>query len=88
LYWAFYERGGAQAARMGRWKAVQQPYDTPVRLYDLSKDIGEEHDLAAEQPEVLAKLVAAMNEAYEPAENWRFPPPAPTGKKKAKGKQP
>ncbi|HEX5104899.1 MAG TPA: arylsulfatase [Pirellulaceae bacterium] len=80
LYWAFYERGGAQAARAGRWKAVQQPLHTPVRLYDLSADIGEEHDLAAKQPETVAKLAGFMREAYRPSENWRFPDPPPAGK--------
>jgi uncharacterized sulfatase len=87
LYWAFYERGGAQAARSGRWKAVQQPNDTPVRLYDLTSDIGEERDLAKQHPDVLAKLVAEMKEAYVPNENWKFPQPpaaATDAKKKSK----
>jgi arylsulfatase A-like enzyme len=85
LYWAFYERGGAQAARMGRWKAVHQPNDSPVRLYDLVSDIGEERDLAAQHPGELAKLVAAMKQAYVPNENWKFvePPAVPAGKKKS-----
>jgi uncharacterized sulfatase len=85
LYWAFYERGGAQAARMGNWKAVQQPYHSAVRLYDLAKDIGEEHDVADADPEIAAMLTKAMKEAYVPAENWTFPdqPAAPkVGKKK------
>lgn len=96
LYWAFYERGGAQAARMGDWKAVQQPLNTSVRLYNLAKDIGEEQDVAAEQPAVVAKLQAAMQAAYTPHENWRFPDPTSTpgaggkgkGKQKAKGAEP
>ncbi len=91
LYWAFYERGGAQAARKGKWKAVEQPLRSPVRLYDLATDIGEEHDLAAEHPEIVASLNAAMKAAYEPNENWKFPdsPPARSNaaKKKAKAKQ-
>jgi uncharacterized sulfatase len=73
LYWAFYERGGAQAVRQGKWKAVQQPYHSPVRLYDLSQDVGEERDLAAEHPRVVAELTAAMQAAYQPNENWKFP---------------
>jgi arylsulfatase A-like enzyme len=73
LYWAFYERGGAQAARQGKWKAVQQPYRSPVRLYDLSQDLGEERDVAASHPEVVARLTAAMQAAYAPNENWKFP---------------
>jgi len=73
LYWAFYERGGAQAIRQGKWKAVQQPYHTPVRLYDLEKDIGEEHDLAASQGEIVARLSELMQQAYAPSDRWQFP---------------
>jgi arylsulfatase A-like enzyme len=88
MYWAFYERGGAQAARQGKWKAVQQPYHSPVRLYDLSQDLGEERDVAAAHPNVVAKMTAAMQTAYVPNENWKFPeqPPAGRGKGKTKAK--
>ncbi len=75
LYWAFYERGGARAVRAGKWKAVQQPYHTPVRLYDLSNDIGESKDLAKDQPELVAKLTGYMDEAYLPSDRWKFPAP-------------
>lgn len=73
LYWSFYERGGAQAVRQGKWKAVQQPYHSPLRLYDLSQDIGEECDLAEEQPEVVARLTELMRQAHAPSEHWQFP---------------
>jgi len=90
LYWLFYERGAGQAARMGNWKAVQQPYHTPVRLYNLEQDIGEERDVAAEQPAVVARLKAAMQAAYTPHENWQLPDAAEgakaAGKAKATGK--
>jgi arylsulfatase A-like enzyme len=75
LYWLFFERGAGHAARIGSWKAVQQPYHSPLRLYNLEKDIGEQHDLAAEQPEMVAKLKAAMQAAYRPHENWPLPGP-------------
>ncbi|MEX2027455.1 MAG: arylsulfatase [Pirellulaceae bacterium] len=80
LYWAFYERGGARALRQGDWKAVQQPYHTPVRLYNLKSDLGEEHDVAAEHADVVAKMTAIMDAQYAPSERWQFPAP-PTGKK-------
>jgi arylsulfatase A-like enzyme len=73
LYWAFYERGGAQATRMNNWKAVQQPWDSPIRLYDLSQDIGESQDLAAKHPELVALAAERMRAAYAPSERWRFP---------------
>lgn len=75
VYWAFYERGGARAARMGPWKAVQQPFHTPVRLYNLKADIGEDHDLAAKHPDLLAKLTKMMDGAYRPSQRWQFPQP-------------
>jgi uncharacterized sulfatase len=80
LYWAFYERGGAQAVRKGSLKAVQQPLHTPVRLYDLLADVGEEHDLAAERPEGVKELSGLMAEAYVPSELWRLPERAVPGK--------
>jgi uncharacterized sulfatase len=85
LYWTFYERGGGQATRVGNWKAIQQPMDTAVRLYDLSQDLGEAHDVAAQHPDVVAKLSATMKAAYTPHENWQMPTSAaasPVKKKK------
>jgi uncharacterized sulfatase len=85
LYWAFYERGGAQAVRQGRWKAVQQPLNTPVRLYDLAADVGEDRNVADQHAEVARRLTAVMREAYVPSANWKFPDPAaPAAKKKNK----
>jgi arylsulfatase A-like enzyme len=75
LYWAFYERGGARALRQGDWKAVQQPYHTPVRLYNLKTDLGEEHDVAAEHAELVAKMTAVMDAEYAPSDRWKFPAP-------------
>ncbi|MAG56501.1 MAG: N-acetylgalactosamine-6-sulfatase, partial [Planctomycetes bacterium] len=74
LYWAFYEGRGGQAVRNGRWKAVQQPYHTKVRLYDLKDDIGEQHDLAAKRPKLVAKLSEIMKQSYAPSDRWKFKP--------------
>jgi len=62
LYWRF---GEQMAIRQGDWKLVR--YDpvadgqakgkaTPLKLYNLSKDIGEADDLAATQPDKLKEL--------------------------------
>ncbi|EAQ81409.1 N-acetylgalactosamine 6-sulfate sulfatase (GALNS) [Blastopirellula marina DSM 3645] len=75
LYWAFYEQGGAQAIRQGDWKAIQQPINTPVRLYNLQSDLGEEHDLAADHPEKVKAMTKRMAAAYTPSERWKFPTP-------------
>lgn len=85
LYWAFYERGGAQAVRQGDWKAIQQPINTPVRLYNLKDDLGEEHNLAADHPEKVAEVTKMMAAAYSPSDSWKFPQPK-AKKNNAKGK--
>ena len=68
LYWEFHERGGKQAVRQGKWKAVQLDLDkkrkTRLELYDLSNDLGETKDVAAEHPEVVAKMRQLMREAH------------------------
>jgi arylsulfatase A-like enzyme len=70
LYWRF---GAQMAIRQGDWKLVRydgnadtntgkaQPVST-VKLYDLSKDIHEDKDLAAEQPEKVKQLQARWDE--------------------------
>jgi arylsulfatase A-like enzyme len=75
LYWEFYEQGTRQAVRMGKWKAVRQPMLTgKIELYDLTKDIGEEHDVAAEHPDLVAKMEATMAEAHVPSPRWEVKP--------------
>ena len=50
----FWQRRKDRAARVGNYKWVESARGNG--LFDLSKDIGERHDLSAEQPEVLARL--------------------------------
>ncbi len=71
LYWEFYERGSKQAVRMGRWKAVRAPmFDGPTELFDLDADLGEENDIAAKNPEMVAKMEGLMKEAHVHSPNW------------------
>ena len=46
----------ASAIRMDNFKLIEWFEDGSVELYDLTKDIGETHDLAGEMPEKAAKL--------------------------------
>src|SRR5262249_52172807 len=59
LYWRF---GPQMAIRMGDWKLVRHN-DAPnqTELYNLAQDIGESHNLAAEQPEKFKALQAAWD---------------------------
>jgi len=76
LYWAFYERGGKQAVRWGKWKGVRNNVhknpNSLLELYDLTEDIGETTDIAAQHPDVVAKLESCMQEAYTPSPRWSF----------------
>jgi arylsulfatase A-like enzyme len=74
LYWEFYERGSAQAVRLGNWKGVCKPFGGPIELYDLKTDVGEQHDVAAQHPEVVAKVREAMKAAHTPSPQWQVTP--------------
>jgi len=76
LYWEFHERGGRLAARQGKWKAVRydvlEDPDGPLELYNLSEDIGEENNVAAEHPEVVAEMEEILRNARTPSEVFAF----------------
>ncbi|MFQ5929729.1 MAG: hypothetical protein ACE5MK_08510, partial [Acidobacteriota bacterium] len=61
LYWEYGSRQRfRQAVRMGDWKAVRSQPGAPLELYNLRKDIGEAKNVAAQQPGILAKIVAYL----------------------------
>lgn len=75
LYWEFPAYGGQQAVRMGRWKGVRRDIskgNLTIELYDLEKDIAETTDVAAQFPEVVAKIEEIMKKEHTPAEIDRF----------------
>lgn len=86
LYWEFYERGGKKAARWDDWKALQtgisKDPDAPIQIYDLSKDIREENDLAADRPDLVKRAREIFAEAHVPSPNWSFTAPSKGKKKK------
>ena len=88
LFWRSQGPGGIYAARMGDWKYVRLGKSAP-ELYDLKDDIGESKNLAADKPDVLAKLDAAVaawdKETVAPV--FAGPNPAAKAKAKAKGKK-
>ena len=75
LYWEFHERGKKQAVRMGKWKGVRlniaKNPDAPIQLYDLDADRAERKDIAAEHPEIVAKIKKAMADSH--VESATFP---------------
>jgi arylsulfatase A-like enzyme len=70
--------GGQQSVRVGDWKAirrnlhpgpkVKEVKPSPIELYDLAKDPAEQNDVAAKNPEVVAKLRAILEKQHEKSE--------------------
>jgi arylsulfatase A-like enzyme len=74
LYWEFHERKFSQAVRMGKWKAVRYLRDNAqLELYDLEQDVREEHNVAAEHPDLVATLAAVMEQAHVDHPEWPVP---------------
>jgi arylsulfatase A-like enzyme len=72
LYWEFHERNNtAMAARDGDWKIVRKTPDGASELYDLSRDTAEKSDVAAKNPQVLAKMETLLRASR--SESSAFP---------------
>lgn len=69
LYWEFHERGSKQAVRFGRWKAVRLPGGT-LELFDLETDLGETTNVAADHPDVIARIQEYLARARTESEFW------------------
>jgi arylsulfatase A-like enzyme len=75
LYWEFYERGVSQAVLLeGRWKGIRllSP-DNSIRLFDLQTDLGEQHDVAAENQPFVERIKKIMRQAHVPNDHWSIP---------------
>lgn len=82
--------GPAGAIRAGDYKLIEVFETGKKELYNLREDIGESRDLAAEKPELVAKLshllkqwrqdsgskMATLNPNYTPENDWRNPSPS------------
>ena len=79
LYW---EHEGNAAVRVGDSKLVRNGRNSAWELYDMIKDRTEEHDLAAQQPQLVATLSATWEAWAERAQVKPYP--AHAGGKKGK----
>ena len=74
LYWETPARQGAQAVRMGDWKGVRvgvkRDRGAKVQLFNLKDDVGESRDVAADHPDVVAKIERLMREGRTESPIW------------------
>jgi len=68
LYWEFHEQGGKQAVRYGKWKAVRlnvgKDKNALIELYDLSTDLQEKNNVAAQHPDVVKTIAKVMQQEH------------------------
>jgi arylsulfatase A len=76
LYWEFHERGGSRAARFGSYKAIQLKMSKgdpgEIAIYDISTDLEEKNNLAADKPELVARAKEIFEEAHQESKVWKF----------------
>ena len=70
FYWEFHERGFQQAVRMGRWKAVRLKPGESLELYDLETDPRESRNVAAANPETVARIETYLRTARTESARW------------------
>ncbi len=75
LYWEFPGGKGWVAVRYGKWKGLLRDVKSGndrIELFDISTDLREEHDLAAEHPEIVEKMRQFIRESHTEPENPLF----------------
>jgi arylsulfatase A-like enzyme len=75
LYWEFYEGGTSQCVLLGdRWKGLRlKSPAAPIALYDLTADLGEKMDVAAQNPAVVGRIAEIMRTAHVDNAHWKIP---------------
>lgn len=76
LYWEYPDPTiDLKAIRMGKWKGIVNNIrkgNSTMELYDLESDLREEHDVAAEHPDIVRKLTRLMEKSHTEPENPKF----------------
>lgn len=70
FYFEVHEQASIQAVRFGDWKAVKNGPSKAIELYDLKADSAEKNDLAAQNPELVARAESLMRTARTEDPNW------------------
>ncbi len=74
MYWELVDKEGnftRRAARHGDWKFVQQGPSEALELFNLADDLGEQNDVAAQQPDVIAQFESWFEANRTPARTWQ-----------------
>ena len=58
--------GDAKAVRQGDWKLVRQKPGFAYELFNLATDVSEKNNLAAQNPDVVARLRGILESARTP----------------------
>ncbi len=69
LYWEFHETDQI-GVRMGDWKLVVR--GGKPSLFDLSTDLHEDHDLAADHPEIVSRMVEIIYAQHTPSPYFKL----------------
>jgi arylsulfatase A len=78
LYFEFPEKSGQVAVRIGKWKGVKSNLKANPRaaweLYDLEADLGEQTDVSASHPTIIARMEAILQREHHNAHirDWEF----------------
>jgi arylsulfatase A-like enzyme len=68
LYWEF-EETDQVAVRMGDWKMVSK--GGIPHLYNLATDLHEDHDLAADHPDILCQMIAIVHQEHTESPHFK-----------------
>ena len=74
-YWEFPGGKGWVAVRWGDWKGLLRKVkegNTQLELYDVRHDLLEEHDVAADHPDVVARMWEFIRASHTEPENPLF----------------
>ncbi|MFM1768197.1 MAG: Arylsulfatase [Verrucomicrobiota bacterium] len=99
LFWHYPHYGNqggapASAIRRGDWKLIEWAEDNRAELFNLAQDLGEQTNLAAQEPQRVARLRAELAAwqkqvgAKFPAPNPRFDPAKPNGRAATRNSKP
>ncbi len=88
LYWEFHEGPSKQAVRFGDWKAVRLKPGAPIELYNLRADVGEQHNVAGQHSDIVAKATDLLAHARTESDHWPLSNGQPKPKRPANRVQP